>query len=476
MQRLTKASLGALDSSAALPAYDRDAIKSGIVHLGIGAFHRAHQAVYTDQAMNISGGNWGITGVSLRSDTVPRQLLPQDCLYTVLSEDGIEQSLRLVGSVTRVLFAVTQLDEVMHAIAAETTSVITLTITEKGYCTASDGHSLDRSNPEVEADLAKPKRPRSAIGLLALGLRLRQSLDNGPVTIISCDNLAANGQVLAAVLTEYSKLAFPGLSDWIAGNASFPSTMVDRIVPASTEVQQLRQSQMLGLQDSSAIATERFSQWIVEDKFCSPCPDWQAAGVKFVDDIKPYEDIKLRLLNASHSAIAYCGMLAGKETVDQVVADTQLGAYVEALMNDDLVPALTVPSDFDIEAHKRQLLARFRNPCLGHRCEQIAMDGSEKIGQRWLPVLQSNGKKRKLTVALSAWCYLILYTKIAISDPKVSRLLKLRERSDESRLRELLACARITAQTVPNLDALCRQIEQEIDKLAHAGILALVAV
>ncbi|MEP4147729.1 MAG: mannitol dehydrogenase family protein [Halioglobus sp.] len=475
MQRLTKASLGALNSCVQLPAYDRDAIESGIVHLGIGAFHRAHQAVYTDEAMNVSGGNWGITGVSLRSDSVARQLLPQDSLYTVLSEDGIEQSLRLVGSVTRVLFAVTQLDEVLRAIAAEATSVVTLTITEKGYCTASDGHSLERSNPVIEADLTSPERPRSAIGLLALGLRLRRSLDNGPVTIISCDNVAANGQVLASVLTEYCDLAFPGLSDWIEGNASFPSSMVDRIVPASTEAQQSRQSQMLGLQDSGGIATERFSQWIIEDNFCSPCPDWQAAGVQYVGDIKPYEDIKLRLLNASHSAIAYCGILAGKETVDQVVVDGQLGAFIEALMNDDLVPALTVPSDFDIESYKEQLLARFRNPCLGHRCEQIAMDGSEKIGQRWLPILQGEGEKRRLIVALSAWCFLILYTDIAISDPKASHFLKLRERSDELRLRELLACARITSETVPDLNALCGQIEQELDMLAHVGILALVA-
>ncbi len=474
-KRLSAACLDELDKRVELPAYDRDQIVAGIVHLGIGAFHRAHQAVYTDQAMNVSGGNWGITGVSLRSDTVARQLQPQDCLYSVLSEDGVEQSLRLVGSVTQVLFAVNQLEEVVDAIAAQTTSVVTLTITEKGYCTGSDGHSLDRANPAIEADLVKPETPCSAIGLLALGLRQRQSLGNDPVTIISCDNLASNGKVLASVLEEYSELAFPGLGSWLQANTRFPSSMVDRIVPASTEVQQLRQSEMLGLQDESAIATERFSQWIIENNFCSPHPDWQAAGVQFVDDIKPYEDIKLRLLNASHSAIAYCGMLAGKETVDQVMADTQLGAFVEALMNDDLIPALTVPSGFDVQAYKNQLLVRFRNPHLGHRCEQIAMDGSEKIGRRWLPVLRCNGENRMLIAALSAWCYLILCTQLPIDDPKKDLLLQLRGRSDDARLRELLACARISEQSL-NLDSLCQQLEQNIDNLADGGISELIAV
>ncbi|EEB78446.1 Mannitol dehydrogenase rossman domain family [marine gamma proteobacterium HTCC2148] len=476
MPRLTKASLGELSVSVELPTYDRDSIEAGIVHLGIGAFQRAHQAVYTDQAMNLSGGNWGIIGVSLRSDTVARQLLPQDCLYSVLSEGGVEQSLRLVGSVTQVLFAPTQLDEVVSAIAAETTAIITLTITEKGYCTGPDGHSLDRSNPVIEADLAAPEAPRSAIGLLALGLRRRQSLGNSPVTVISCDNVAANGQVIACVLKEYTELAFPELSAWLQHNTSCPSSMVDRIVPASTEAQQLRQSQMLGLTDCSAIATERFSQWIIEDNFCSPRPDWRAAGVQYVENIAPYEEIKLRLLNASHSAIAYCGLLAGKEFVDQVVTDRQLGEFVETLMNDDLMPALNAPSDFDIEGYKSQLLARFRNPCLGHRCEQIAMDGSEKIGHRWLPVLQGSGENSKLIVALAAWCYLVLYTDIAISDPKEAQLLQLRARRDDSRLRELLACARVTQRTVTSVDSLCRQIEQKIDKLAQGGILALVSI
>jgi len=233
---------------------------------------------------------------------------------------------------------------------------------------------------------------------------------------------------------------------------------------------------MLGLTDCSAIATERFSQWIIEDNFCSPRPDWRAAGVQYVENIAPYEEIKLRLLNASHSAIAYCGLLAGKEFVDQVVTDRQLGEFVETLMNDDLMPALNAPSDFEIEAYKSQLLARFRNPCLGHRCEQIAMDGSEKIGHRWLPVLQGSGENSKLIVALAAWCYLVLYTDIAISDSKEAQLLQLRTRRDDSRLRELLACARVTQRTVTSVDSLCRQIEQKIDKLAQGGILALVSI
>lgn len=476
MQRLQQTRLAQLKPEVKQPGYDRNSIGVGIVHLGLGAFHRAHQAVYTDLAMSASGGDWGITGVSLRSDAVARQLRPQDGLFSVLSDNGESREIRLVGAVKNVLVATTQLDEIVNAIADSATRLVTMTITEKGYCLAADGHSLDVGNEQIETDLNASQTPRSAIGILALGLHRRQTLGNEPLTVISCDNLSENGRVIETVLTEYSTRAFPKLGRWIAEHVRFPSTMVDRIVPAITEMQQARQSQALGLEDFGAVATEPFSQWIIEDDFCTPRPDWQRVGVQFVDDIVPYENIKLRLLNASHSAIAVLGLLSGKDTVDAVIKDASLGSFVTHLMSQELMPALEVPAGFDLPAYRDQLLARFANPCLQHRCEQIATDSSEKIRQRWLPLLQVDSGVTSLQKVLSAWCYLMLQTDIAINDPRASQLLALRSATAGDRLVGVLELAGIDPDCVPDFASLQDTLRQNMNILARGGISALIEV
>lgn len=473
--RLKQATLSRLNSTVSVPTYDRERLATGIVHLGLGAFHRAHQAIYTEDALAHGGGDWGITGVSMRSDRVARQLRPQDCLYSVLAEDGQQQSLRVVGVIREVLLATRELEAVCQAIANPRTRLVTLTITEKGYCSAADGRSLDREHPQVRADLEQAQQPGTAIGVLALGLERRRLQCGEPLTLISCDNLSANGRVLASVLRDYAEQAFPDLPAWLDQCTRYPCSMVDRIVPAATPQQQAAQSAELGLEDHAAIATECFSQWIIEDDFCSERPAWEAAGVQFVDDILPYERIKLGLLNAAHSAIAYAGLLAGKETVDQVVADSELGDFVRRLMTRALMPALEVPAGFDLDAYAEQLLLRFANPALRHRCAQIAMDGSEKISQRWLPVLQQQAPPAELLQALACWCAYVLDSELEVSDPRAGDLLALRESRAPDRLQQALAQARVTPESVPGYEHLRAQLEQNINKIKQSGVRALLA-
>lgn len=489
LQRLHPDTLRAVASKVQLPGYDRNALKPGIVHLGLGAFHRAHQAVYTDDAIARSGGDWGIIGVSMRSDTVARQLRPQHNLYSVLSEDADSCALRVVGVLCDVLVAPLQIDAVIAAIANAATQVITLTITEKGYHLAADGESLDASSPAIQQDLAQPEQPQTAVGLLALGLRRRLQEGGAALTVISCDNLAENSARLRCVLNDYLAASFPEVRAWLQGSVAFPCSMVDRIVPAADDVQRLRQSQLLGLEDRAAVRTEPFSQWIIEDTFATPIPAWTDVGVLVVEDIRPYEEIKLRMLNASHSAIAYSGLLAGKQTVDEVVAEPFLRSFIERLMAEELAPALVVPKGFDLEQYRESLLQRFSNPCLQHRCAQIAMDGSEKIAQRWLPGLAVSTDNRLLVKALSCWVYCVLETDADIADPRAERLLAQRSADATQLLRvaEVLACARISeeslqkspssseADNTSSYAALCREVVANLALLGEGGVAALLA-
>ncbi|MFK7731550.1 MAG: hypothetical protein AB8B48_07990 [Pseudomonadales bacterium] len=277
-------------------------------------------------------------------------------------------------------------------------------------------------------------------------------------------------------MIDYLSKSFPDAVEWLSTSVAFPCSMVDRIVPAMTDARRQQQASLLGLEDAAAVQTECFSQWIIEDHFAAERPAWEQAGVEFVQNILPYENIKLRLLNASHTAIAVCGLLLKLETVADVMNDANLAGFIEKLMNEELIPALDLPEGFDIDHYRDQLLRRFRNPHLHHRCAQIAMDSSEKISQRWLATLQSE-THTLLTKALSGWCYLILHTDIEIDDPRGQQLLKIRESSEAvtARVREILACVRIRNGTIEDMDRLVSQIEQNIGVVLTQGLRALLS-
>jgi fructuronate reductase len=386
---LSRTALSSLPSSVAVPRYDVDGVAIGIVHLGIGAFHRAHQAVYTDDVLGLSPGAWGICGVSLRSPDVRDRMNPQDCLYTVVQKARTGTTHRVIGSVREVLFRGDELEPILARIAAASTRIVSLTVTEKGYCHNPTIGELDFAHPDIAHDLREPGDPVSAIGLITLSLDRRRNLGGGPLTILCCDNLPHNGRLVEGMVSAFAHERDPALAVWIAANVTFPSTMVDRIVPATIESDLAAVDRALGVFDAAPVVCEPFRQWVIAGDFAAGRPAWERSGAQFVTDVAPFEAMKLRLLNASHSMLAYLGFLAGYETIWQVAAQPDFAALMRELM-EEATPTLTLPADVDLPSYKATLVERFGNPALPHRTQQIAMDGSQKLPQRLLGTVRDN--------------------------------------------------------------------------------------
>lgn len=414
--RLRADSLSALPSAVQRPAYDPAAQAAGIVHFGIGAFHRAHQAVYTDAAMSAGDSDWGIIGVSLRSAGVAEQLNPQDGLYTVAARSGEGVETRLIGAVQNVLVASQDAVTVVEAVAAPLTRIASFTITEKGYCRASDG-SLDLAL----ADDASVYR------FLKDGLALRKARGLPGLTLLSCDNLANNGTQLRGLLGQYLAAHDPALDGWVEAHCTFPSSMVDRIVPATTPADlDAAQVALGGLHDAGHVVTEPFSQWVIENRFANGRPHWEAFGAELVADVAPYETAKLRMLNGAHSALAYLGLQKGHEYVHQAIADPDLHRLIARLMREEAAPTIQPAPGQDLAAYAESLLARFANPALNHRLIQIAMDGSQKIPQRWLETLAANQKMGRncpaILAGIAAWIEHLRGGNGPVDDPLAAEL------------------------------------------------------
>ena len=399
-----------LPANILLPDYDRSAQKAGIVHFGIGAFHRAHQAVYTDDAMNAGARDWGIIGVSLRSPAVAAQLNPQDGLYSVTERSENGDKSRVIGAVQKVLVAADEPDAVIAALACEDTHIVSFTITEKGYCRAPDG-SLDFTQAGE----------KSAYAYLAAALRQRRAAKLGGLTLLSCDNLAGNGAQLAVLMRAYLEGCAPDLVHWFEDQCSCPSTMIDRIVPATTDSDRVSIAAILGGVDQAAVVTEPFTQWVIEDHFASKRPCWDVGGAQFTKDVAPFETAKLRMLNGAHSALAYIGLQKGLEYVHQAIADPHILALVHTLMRDEAANSLQPAAGQNLASYADALIARFANPALNHRLMQIAMDGSQKIPQRWLETLafhQQQGQQcPAILQAVAAWIIHIRGTTHSVDDP-----------------------------------------------------------
>lgn len=417
---LSISTLRSLPKQVAIPSYDRGSVAPGIVHLGVGAFHRAHQAAYVDDCLAAGETGWGIVGVSLRSPDTRDALAPQDGLYTLAVRGSDGESLRVVGSIQSLLVAPEDPSAVLAALTDPRTLIVTLTITEKAYLRAADG-SLDTTHPDIVHDLANPQSPKTAHGFLTESLARRRSAGLPPFTVLCCDNLPANGATLHRLLVEFAKqrdprlatgdarLATSGDADLarhIADEVAFPSSMVDRIVPATTDVDRARIAVELGLNDAWPVMTEPFCQWVVEDNFPVGRPSWEKFGVTMVSDVGPFEDMKLRLLNGSHSGIAYLGLLSGHATVDRAFADPAIRQFVDALWAE---AASTLPEDagLDTSAYTAELTERFSNTALAHRTAQIANDGSQKLPQRIvasaIECLEAGTEFVHLTLVVAAW-------------------------------------------------------------------------
>ena len=405
MRRLSSATLDALPDDVIRPAYDRAAVRAGVVHLGIGAFHRAHQATVFDDVLNAGDLRWGIVAASLRSPLVRDQMAPQDGLYTMLVRDDSSERARIIGAVQRVIVAPEEPLALLDALASPHTHIVTLTITEKGYKLDPATGELIEHDPELAADLASLNRPQTAPGYLVAALAKRKALGLPPFTAISCDNLPHNGRRLRNAVLALAHRHDAPLAEWIAEEGAFPETMVDRIVPATTAEDVTVLAARLEVADQAMVKTEPFVQWVIEDRFCGPRPEF-GAGVQLTAAVAPWEEAKLRLLNGAHSGIAYLGGLAGIEHVHEVLALPAARVFVEALW-DEAQTTLSPPPELDIALYRRELMARFDNPTLRHRTRQIAMDGSQKLPQRLLAPIAARlatGKGIKaLSLAVAAW-------------------------------------------------------------------------
>ncbi|MEH3105761.1 MAG: mannitol dehydrogenase family protein [Sphingomonas fennica] len=417
--RLSRATLGSLLPVVVQPV-DSGPPSGRIVHLGIGAFHRAHQAIYTTDA----GDGWAITGISLRSPQVRDALAPQDGLYTVTERSNGVAATRLVTAIDRILVGPEAPDAVIAAIADPGTHVVTLTVTEKGYYRQPSTGRLDRDDPAVASDLSGGA-PRTIYGYLAPALARRRATGAGGLSLVSCDNLSGNGRLLGALLDDYLALTDPSLAEWARDHVACPDTMVDRIVPSSTAADRAAVATSIGLDDAGAIVTEPFRQWVIEDRFAGPRPRWEKAGAQIAADVAPFELAKLRLLNASHSTLAYMGLQLGHATVADAIADPALRAFVSMQMEREAVPSLPDAPALDPAAYIAAILPRFANADLHHRLDQIAMDGSQKLPQRWLATIAERHRRGQASPlhmhSVAAW---IAYTAAApaiASDPFADR-------------------------------------------------------
>lgn len=378
--RLSEVTLAQLPATVRRPAYDRSATTPGIVHLGVGAFHRAHQAAYVEECLAAGERKWAILGASLRRGDTRDALEPQDGLYTLAIRSGETERLDVIGSITRLVVAPEDPEALVTAMADPAVRIVTLTVTEKAYLRNAEG-GLDAAHPEIAADLADPARPRTLHGFIVEALARRRAAGVAPFTVLSCDNLPNNGRTTRRVIAAFARLRDADLGRFVEEEVAFPSSMVDRIVPATTDADRSRVAATLGMDDAWPVMTEPFMQWVVEEHFPAGRPDWERFGVTMVADVTPYEEMKLRLLNGTHSSIAYLGQLLGRETVAEAFADPAIRRFVEVLWEDFIV---TLPADagLDTSDYTARLAERYANTALRHRTAQIANDGSQKLPQR----------------------------------------------------------------------------------------------
>ncbi len=389
------------------PGYDRRALKAGMAHIGVGAFHRCHQAEYTDDALERDFGRWGVIGINFRPPVLSDTLAPQGGLYTRLLRDGDRVEGRIIGSMLAVVDSQDNPEPALATLTMPEIDVVTMTITEKGYCHQPATGAADLAHPDLVHDLANPGAPRSVPGLILAAIQRRMQSHGQPITFISCDNIPSNGAILEAVVRALAAPRGAELMDWIDANVSFPETMVDRIVPATAPEDRTFVADHYGYSDAAVVVGEPFRQWVIENRFAGRTPPWALAGATFVTDVMPFELIKMRVLNAAQTSMAYLGLLAGHEHTCDDMADPLLTGFVRRMLEDETLPMLPPVPGTDPQAYLEQSFRRLENTAIRHRNHQIATDGSRKIVQRILnPIrdrLDAGASADRLTLIVAAW-------------------------------------------------------------------------
>ena len=476
-----------LNAHAVLPLYDRDALVARIVHLGFGAFHRAHQGVYTDILAAEHGSDWGYCEVNLiGGEQQIADIRRQDNLYTVAEMSADAWRARVVGVVKNALHAqVDGLEAVLTALCQPEVAIVSLTITEKGYCHSPATGELMLENPLIAADLAHPQQPSSAPGVIVEALARHKAAGLKGFSVMSCDNMPENGQVARKVVTAYARAVDASLAAWIEANVTFPSTMVDRIVPAVTPETLDKIEQLTGVRDPAGVACEPFRQWVIEDNFVAGRPAWENAGAQLVRDVVPFEEMKLRMLNGSHSFLAYLGYLAGYQHINDCMNDANYRRAAHALMLKEQAPTLSV-QDVDLAGYADLLIERYSNPALRHRTWQIAMDGSQKLPQRWLDSLRwhqaHGGASALLTLGVAGWMRYVggvdeEGNPIEVCDPLQDVIQHVVRASEEgeARVQALLGISAIFGEDLARQPAFVAQVTQAYTMLQEAGAKATVA-
>jgi mannitol 2-dehydrogenase len=407
MTELNQANLGSL--TIPVPSYDRSQVKVGILHFGVGGFHRAHQAMYLDQLMEQGKAlDWGICGVGVMPFDLKMKeaLQSQDCLYTLVlkAPDGTWEP-RVVGSIVQYLYSPDDPDAVIEKMADPATRIVSLTVTEGGYNFNQVTGEFDATNPAIQADLASGALPATTFGLITEALVRRRSRGIEPFTVMSCDNIQGNGHMAREVFTAFARLRDPELGDWVAGTVRFPNSMVDRITPVTTDEDRAQISERFGVEDAWPVVCEPFTQWALEDNFSLGRPPFEEVGVQVVPDVEPYELMKLRLLNASHQALCYFGYLAGYRLVHEVAQDQLFANFLLDYMNREATPTLAPVPGIDLDAYKLQLIERFSNAAVRDTVARLCAESSDRIPKWLLPVVRENltaGRDVTLSAAVVA--------------------------------------------------------------------------
>jgi fructuronate reductase len=474
--RLCEKNLSSLPAQVRRPSYDRGKVKGSIVHLGLGAFHRAHQALMTEAVLASGDLDWGIVGAGMQSSGMREALKPQDCLYSVTEFGADGERTSVVGAIVEVLGGAEDAEKarLLARMSDEGTRIVSITVTEKGYYLDPATGKLLLQTPAIAADFANPSAPKTVPGLIVHALRNRRAAGVPPFTVLSCDNLPNNGKLARAAVLAFARELDAGLAAWIEAEVSFPCTMVDRITPATTDTDREHIDSVLGLEDAWPVVTEEFAQWVIEDEFTMGRPDWTLGGAVFSDEIERWESMKLRCLNGSHSTLAYLGQLTGRETVAEAMRLPLITGVLDALWS-ELRAVLQAPKGVDPAAYVEQLKRRFCNPALKHRTAQIASDGSQKLPPRLLTPLRERTAagmaSPAIATAIAAWMHFVVKTAragSALNDPMSAEILDRAGRSVNAGdiIGDLLSIEKIFGQDVPADAAFRAELLGKVTELA----------
>ena len=477
--KLNTANLGKLGPQIQVPRYDRKNVRQSMMHVGVGGFHRAHQAVYTDDLLSEGGDSaWGFCGVGLlKHDARIRDVMrSQECLYTLVERSSEGDAARIIGSIVDFAFAPDNPEQVLEQLASPETRIVSLTITEGGYYIDSKGE-LYSNHPDLQHDLANPQKPSCSFGYLLEALDRRRRRGLAPFTLMSCDNIQGNGAVARKMLTTYAELRDPVLRNWMDENGLFPNSMVDRITPATTDELRSLVRETFGIDDGWPVMTEPFKQWVIEDHFVLGRPKWEQVGAQMTTEVLPYELMKLRLLNASHQALCYIGMLLGHELVHETMQDPEIRTLCEKMMDDEATPTLSPVPGVDLAEYKKAVLERFANPAIQDQLSRIGIYGSSGIPKFVLPSivhqLKNGGPIKLLSFVIAAWFRYLngldeSGKEMPILDPMAPKLRE-RARAAGKDARQLLGLREVFSEELANAPSFVEAVSDTLNSFYDEG-------